>query len=108
MDLNEYQRRALLTNIYPEEYRLPLLTLKLNGEAGEVAEKVAKAYRDHAGCFSAMESKALARELGDVLWYVAVLAKELGYDLEGIGVLNLAKLRDRQERGVLGGSGDER
>ena len=50
----------------------------------------------------------LAPEIGDILWFCALLAKELGYDLADIGRMNLEKLRDRQERGVLKGNGDKR
>jgi len=51
---------------------------------------------------------ALSQELGDVLWYVAVLAADLDVDLETVGATNLAKLASRQQRGAIGGSGDER
>jgi NTP pyrophosphatase (non-canonical NTP hydrolase) len=50
----------------------------------------------------------MAKELGDVLWYVAQLASELGLELEDIARENLEKLSSRQRRGVLSGSGDER
>jgi len=106
MDFNAYQERANKTAIYPEEYKLTYPTLGLAGEAGEVAEKVKKIVRD--GKDIKKEAHEIAKELGDVLWYVAQIATELGTDLETVARRNLMKLEDRQNRGVLGGSGDDR
>jgi NTP pyrophosphatase (non-canonical NTP hydrolase) len=64
--------------------------------------------RDDGGVLSDQRRDALAAELGDVLWYVAQLATEAGLDLDAIAADNLAKLLSRRERGVVGGSGDER
>lgn len=82
--------------------------LKLAGEAGEVAEKLGKLYRDRGGERDGEVDQSLALELGDVLWYVAMLARELGYELEDIAYLNISKLESRKARGVIGGSGDDR
>ena len=82
--------------------------LGLCGEAGEVAEKVKKTIRDDGGVLSDQRREALARELGDVLWYLSQLATEADLDLETIAEDNLEKLLSRQERGVLRGSGDDR
>jgi NTP pyrophosphatase (non-canonical NTP hydrolase) len=82
--------------------------LGLVGEAGEVAEKVKKIIRDGDGILTDPDREKIAKELSDVCWYVAVLAYELDYNLEEILQMNLDKLRSRQERGVLGGSGDNR
>ena len=82
--------------------------LGLCGEAGEVAEKVKKTIRDDGGVLSDQRREALARELGDVLWYLSQLATEADLDLETIAEDNLEKLLSRQERGVLRGSGDNR
>jgi NTP pyrophosphatase (non-canonical NTP hydrolase) len=86
------------------------LALKLAGEAGEAAEKCGKLVRDKNGLLDiAKEDKrALALELGDVLWYLSVLAAELGFSLKEIACMNLQKLQDRKERGTLYGSGDNR
>src|SRR5690606_29448658 len=98
------------------------VALKLNGEAGEVAEHVGKAIRDEGflndpgltGKFLADEEMVASRrdsvikELGDVLWYIAAAASELGISLDEVAEMNIAKLNDRKERGVLGGSGDNR
>lgn len=75
----------------------------LAGEAGEYLEKVKKFARD--GTFDRVAS---AKELGDVLWYISQNARDLGYTLEEIAQMNLAKLKGRKERGVLKGSGDNR
>jgi NTP pyrophosphatase (non-canonical NTP hydrolase) len=106
---NEYQTGALKTAIYPNmgsNFIYPALGLV--GEAGEVAEKVKKIIRDGDGTLTDPDREKIAKELSDVCWYVAVLAYELDYNLEEILKMNLDKLRSRQERGVLGGSGDNR
>ena len=109
MDLNAYQQAAGRTALYPDRGRNALYpTLGLCGEAGEVADKVKKVLRDDGGVFSAERRQAIALELGDVLWYVAQLAHELGLSLEEIASANLAKLADRADRNALGGSGDRR
>jgi NTP pyrophosphatase (non-canonical NTP hydrolase) len=124
MTLEEYQRRALKSAIYPyvevavtsrdgfmdRETAMGVLypVLKLAGEAGEVAEKLGKIIRDKGGEISADDNHALRKELGDVLWYVTACANELGCDLEDIARVNLEKLESRVARGVLQGSGDDR
>lgn len=82
--------------------------LGLAGEAGEVAEHAKKAIRDDAGVVTEERRQAMAKELGDVLWYVSQLASELGLELDEIARANVEKLLSRQRRGVLSGSGDER
>ena len=109
MELSDYQERARATAVYPGAgANLAYPALGLCGEAGEVAEKVKKTIRDDGGVLSDERRAALAAELGDVLWYVAQVATEAGLDLDDIGAANLAKLRSRQARAVLGGSGDRR
>ncbi|WCM39583.1 nucleoside triphosphate pyrophosphohydrolase family protein [Thermus antranikianii] len=108
MTLNEYQQEAKKTALYPEAYRLLYPTLGLAGEAGELANKVKKILRDHGGNLNQATREDLVAELGDVLWYVAQLATDLGVSLEEVAQGNLAKLRSRLERGKLGGSGDNR
>lgn len=112
MTLNEYQTGARTTALYPEHARIVYPALKLAGEAGEVAEKLGKLMRDEGyvpgAALTAAQTEALGKELGDVLWYVANLAADLGLTLEEVAAANLAKLKSRQERGVLGGSGDDR
>ncbi len=116
MELNEYQKLALKTAVYPDEYKVVYPALGMNGEAGEVADKVKKVIRDTIvlkdcnGSIALPQDKSieLAKEIGDVLWYCATLAKDLGYSLEEIANMNVEKLQSRKNRGVLGGSGDNR
>ena len=109
MDLNAYQAAARRTALYPDAGNNPIYpTLGLSGEAGEVADKVKKVIRDRAGHFDDEVRAEIALELGDVLWYVAQLASELGYELEVVANQNLKKLRDRADRGQLRGNGDHR
>jgi len=111
MDLDKYQEFALSTAIFPTENNYDIIypALKLAGEAGEVAEKVGKVIRDLHGNFeNHIIIDDLAKELGDVLWYVAALADSLGYNLSEIASMNLDKLDSRKARNVLGGSGDNR
>ena len=109
MELNSYQAAARRTAAYPDIGCNPIYpTLGLTGEAGEVADKVKKVLRDRGGVFDAETREAIKLELGDVLWYVAQLSRELGYDLEEVAAANLAKLSSRAARGRIAGSGDQR
>lgn len=109
MELNDYQQKALETAVYPEEYRIIYPTLGLTGEAGEVSDKIKKIIRDKNASFDSEETRlAIAKEIGDVLWYIATLSNDLGFSLEEIGQMNYEKLKSRQERNMLGGSGDNR
>lgn len=109
----QYQLAAHDTAIYPEvgtgsATALSYLFLKLNGEAGEAGEKFAKIIRDKNSQGTLEDRAEILKELGDVLWYVAMLADELDESLEEVAKANVAKLADRKVRGVLGGSGDNR
>jgi len=108
MDLSEYQRLSRRTAEYPREAWLAYPALGLAGEAGEVAEHAKKAIRDDGGAVGVERKAAMAKELGDVLWYVAQIATELDLDLNAIAEENLEKLLSRQQRGMLSGSGDDR
>jgi NTP pyrophosphatase (non-canonical NTP hydrolase) len=108
MELADYQRLSRRTAEYPRDAWLAYPALGLAGEAGEVAEHAKKAIRDDGGEVGDERRAAMAKELGDVLWYVSQLASELGLELEEIAQANLDKLLSRQRRGVLSGSGDDR
>ena len=109
MEMNSYQDAARKTAAYPDVGLNPIYpTLGLTGEAGEVADKVKKVIRDRKGVFDADTREAIKLELGDVLWYVAQLASELGYEMDEVAEANLQKLSSRAARGRIGGSGDQR
>jgi NTP pyrophosphatase (non-canonical NTP hydrolase) len=109
MTFQEYQEESRKTAIYPnKDNNFIYPTLGLAGEAGEVAEKIKKVLRDGNGIVSPEKKEELTKELGDVLWYVANLSKELGISLEDVAKNNIEKLQSRQQRGELHGSGDNR
>lgn len=109
MDFNDYQTAARETAQYPNMGRnFYYPTLGLAGESGEVAEKIKKLMRDHDGVLTPERRDALKKELGDVLWYVAALCSELGLQMGDVAEHNVAKLRDRKNRGAIQGSGDNR
>lgn len=100
MELNEYQKGAQATAIYRERGlgglgRLHYVALGLNGESGELANDLKKVTRDMRGRLDSGLRTKLQEELGDVLWYVAMFARELDTDLEDIAKGNLAKLAQR-------------
>lgn len=109
MKMNDYQEMAISTAVYPNKgNNLAYTALGLCGESGEFADKVKKIIRDCDGVATEEAKAAMAKELGDVLWYVASCASELGYDMETIASKNIAKLTARKLAGTLQGSGDDR
>lgn len=109
MNVNDYQNQALDTAIYPDRgANFVYPALGLVGEGGEVADKLKKVIRDQGGVLTDPVRDAVAKELGDVCWYLAVLAYELDYTLEEVMQMNLDKLASRKQRGVLSGAGDNR
>ena len=106
MTFDSYQEWTRTTAIYPKHQALAYLTSGLAEEAGEVAGKFKKSIRDN-WTVDYFEEQVVA-ELGDVLWYLARYADELGYSLQDVAELNVHKLKSRQERSVLQGSGDAR
>ena len=105
----DYQARACETAIFPKHRATEYLTLGLTGEAGEIANKVKKFIRDGAAKDEYLAKRIeIGYEIGDVLWYCAVLAEELEMNLGHIMEKNLEKLADRKKRGALSGSGDNR
>ncbi|KON34684.1 hypothetical protein AC477_00115 [miscellaneous Crenarchaeota group-1 archaeon SG8-32-1] len=108
MNFDEYQSKARETAIYPNKgNNLVYPILGLNGEAGEVAEKLKKLIRDEHYA-DADFVKSIDKELGDVLWYIAAICSELGISMNGVAHRNIRKLEDRKVRNVLSGSGDNR
>ena len=109
MNFSDYQEKASTTALYPNAgQNLYYPALGLGGETGEVLNKVKKVMRDHGGEVTDEYREILRGELGDVLWYVAALAKELNLNLDDIAQANLEKLFSRKERWVLSGDGDNR
>ena len=109
MNLNDYQTKALRTaNRRDRKNELFHLLLGLCGEAGEIAEKTKKIIRDKDSDFQQLDKDDFTKELGDVLWHVAVLADYFDIPLEAVGQKNIEKLASRKQRGVIGGSGDNR
>ena len=104
-----YERLAGETAIFPKEKALEYLALGLTSEAGEVAGKVKKLIRDGEDKEGfELKKIAISHEIGDVLWYCAMMAREVGVSLNTIMAENLEKLHGRKERGTLQGSGDNR
>src|ERR1043165_1535803 len=109
MDFNEYQIKSRATAKYPAiGHAVIYPTLGLVNEAGEVAGKIKKIFRDKSGEINEETREALKAELGDVLWYVAQVATELQLSLDEVAEYNILKLYDRLERGKIGGEGDNR
>lgn len=113
MDLNEYQKRAAVYDLGKGQGELlgkdfMAVVLGLSGEAGEVMEKFKKVIRDKEGKIDEEAREGIVSEMGDVLWYLAVVARYLGVDLEKVAQENLEKLESRKQRGKLAGSGDLR
>lgn len=109
MDFNEYQTKSRKTAGYPAiGHRIIYPTLGLANEAGEVAGKIKKVFRDQDGQISVETREALKAELGDVLWYIAQVATELNLSLDEVAEHNIEKLYSRLERGKIKGDGDNR
>ncbi|MDP3954025.1 MAG: nucleoside triphosphate pyrophosphohydrolase family protein [bacterium] len=113
MNFNEYQKLTAKTAIYSKKdknfnYPVSYPVLGLVSEAGEIAGKIKKIYRDGAGKITKEQKTELAKELGDVLWYVSQLSSELRLSLHDIASENIAKLKSRKKRGTIIGNGDNR
>jgi len=103
-DFNEYQDFVKTMKVYPEKHAIVYPALGIAGEGGEVAEKVKKWLRGD----KELDKLELLKEAGDVLWYLASLADDLGYTMQEMVDENVKKLSSRKERGVQKGSGDNR
>ena len=108
-DLNRYQQLSRKTwNLVTMDHPIVYPTMGLVNEAGEVAGKVKKIFRDRNGEIRPEDRENLKSELGDVLWYLAQICTELDLTLEEVAAHNLEKLFDRLERGKIRGDGDNR
>lgn len=108
---DDYQERAYRTAVYPGMHDLVGLlyvALGINGEAGEVAEKTKKLIRDKNGVVDQTYLDDITKELGDVLWYMSAMARELGISLSDVAYGNLDKLHSRERRNKIHGDGDDR
>ena len=106
MNFNEYQKLARSTAVYPEEHKVVYPALGLCGEAGEDADKIKKTIRGDSSLDEVTGS--IADELGDVLWYLAILADDLGVELEDVAKWNVDKLQRRMKSNKIKGDGDNR
>lgn len=104
MELLSYQNQARRTAVYPSTHSiigLMYVTLGLTGETGEIANDIKKTVRDDAGVLTPERKNQIVDEMGDVLWYLAMLCYEMDTTLESVAVHNLAKLRKRQRDNTL-------
>ena len=108
MTFNEYQNEAAQTAVYSDNSKIIYPALGLSNEAGEVLGKIKKVLRDNNGVYSPASVVEIGKEIGDVLWYIAALSRDLGLDMNAIAENNIAKFKDRMNRGVIQGSGDNR
>lgn len=113
MTFEEYQKKAVTTLLTDHDFgvldaQFIAQVLGLVGESGEFADKVKKLIRDKNGQLNEADKKELLKELGDVLWYVGVIAHLLDSDMSDVAQTNLDKLQSRKERSILKGSGDNR
>jgi NTP pyrophosphatase (non-canonical NTP hydrolase) len=110
MTFDEYQKQALTTahNTYGPLMEKTIWAMGVAGEAGEVVEKWKKIVAYKEGKVSKEDLDELAKELGDVVWYIAVMAHSLGLSFDDIMQRNVTKLKSRKARGVITGQGDNR
>lgn len=108
MTLNDYQKTALETSVYPQEYKIIYPALGMVGEAGECCDKIKKVIRDNDCNFTDDKKREIAKEIGDVMWYCSALANDLGFSLETICEMNIEKLKSRQKRGMISGNSNNR
>jgi NTP pyrophosphatase (non-canonical NTP hydrolase) len=110
MELHMYQEAAKKFAVYPKHTAKFYVLLGLLSEAGEVAGKVKKVVRGDKNMALQDEEflVELVHELGDCLWYIAMISEEFGLDLNDIAVANLEKLLKRKQAGTIKGSGDNR
>ncbi len=109
-DFNEYQKESKVTDtkVVINDSRLAFYALGISDEAGEVAGKVKKLYRDKNAVLTEEYKKEIIKEIGDVLWYMSQMCTYLGVNLEEVAKNNLEKIKSRHARGLVSGNGDNR
>lgn len=109
MTFREYQLKAKETANFPDQDLIFVYTaLGLAGEAGEVAEKIKKIWRDKNKQINETDRAEIKKEMGDVLWYLSQLAENLGIDFDDVAQTNINKTQSRLARNLINGSGDNR
>ncbi len=111
MEFDEYQKLASRTALFAKddkEYILMLICLGIAGESGEILEKVKHLVRDDKGVVTPERREGIKKEIGDVLWYLSQLARELDLSFDEIADANIKKLTSRLERDMLNSEGDDR
>lgn len=108
MTLVEYQEKALSTRIYPQDMKIVYPALGLSGECGEVCDKIKKVFRDNNGEFTEEKKQEILKELGDVLWYMANMAYDLGSSIAEVARMNTQKTLTRKANNTIHGNGDNR
>lgn len=104
-----YQAQSFATwGVIETNHPIVYPTLGLTNEAGELAGKVKKIFRDRDGQITEADREALKGELGDVLWYLTQICTQLDLSLAEVAQANIAKLSSRRKRGKIGGDGDDR
>jgi len=111
MNFNEYQELAAGSAFFTKgdkQFNLVYCTLGLNGETGEFTEHIKKMIRDDNNILTEERRAQMIKELGDILWYLSYISKELDIELEEIAKINIHKIYDRKKKGTERGSGDNR
>lgn len=114
MTFDEYQDIAITTDTFGGKMNAPTdlgfleKAFGLSGEAGEVAEKLKRIYREKNGQINDEDKAEIIKEFGDVLWYISALARYLDVPLSQVADRNLEKVLSRKQRGQTHGEGDNR
>lgn len=114
MNFNDYQRKAITTDTFGgkmddlSDFGFLEKAFGLVGEAGEVAEKLKRIFREQSGQMSPGDKDAIIKEFGDVLWYISALSHYLDISLDEVAHQNLEKVLSRKTRGKTYGKGDDR
>lgn len=108
INFKEYQTQALSTKIYPNNMKVVYPLIGLSGEVGELAEKIKKTIRDNNSVFTDEIKNEIKKEIGDILWYLASIADDLGITLNDAAECNINKILSRYNRNKIHGEGDNR